>query len=617
MLIIANISDTGPQPRHCSLEHAEDEATMISQNDIETRLAELLKEIKDGDQWQVGYPGNQNFDYSPLIPFLSHCLNNIGDPFHQTHYRGNTHQFEREVILHFAQLTGLDPDDAWGYVTSGGTEGNMYGLYLARELHPEGMLYFSEEAHYSILKIARILNMPHTTVKRRSDGEIDYDDLRDMLTVHRGRPAIILATIGTTMRGAVDDISAIRQIIDELDIGEHYIHADAALSGMILPYVDDPQPFGFDAGIDSISISGHKLIGAPLPCGIVLTRKHLVETLGRAVELVGVNDTTLSGSRNGLTPLMLWYAINRYGAHEWRETVGGMLDTAEYAVKRFNEHGINAWRHRNSPTVVFDRPSQEVFDRWQIAPEGDVAHIITMPHVDFQTIDRLVEDCISPHSEPAREHDLQPVETVLLAQERETERAHATTMQRIVIMAENRIGTIARIAGTLAESGVNLNSIATENEGQHGVVIITTDRTDHALSILNQAGFKAVADEAVLVQLADQAGALANLAGELKDAGLSPNPPMGGVNAGQIGMREPAREKAWASLDRCDPARVFSSRTGPGERSMEAGNRVIVRSDAAGCTRGRGGREFGGVGAVADSAVRRGVEWLAAGPGRC
>ena len=494
---------------------------MTVQNHIETRLAELLKVIKDGDQWQVGYPGNQNFDYSPLIPFLSHCLNNIGDPFHQTHYRANTHQFEREVILHFAQLTGLYPDDAWGYVTSGGTEGNMYGLYLARELHPEGMLYFSEEAHYSILKIARILNLPHTTVKRRIDGEIDCDDLRDMLTVHRDRPAIILATIGTTMRGAVDNIHAIRQIIDELGIEEHYIHADAALSGMILPYVDDPQPFGFDAGIDSISISGHKLIGAPLPCGIVLTRKHLVQTLGRAVELVGVNDTTLSGSRNGLTPLMLWYAINRYGEHEWTETVGGMLNVAEYAVKRFNEHGINAWRHRNSPTVVFDRPSQEVFDQWQIAPEGDVAHIITMPHVDFETIDRLVDDCISPSPEPPQIHDLQPAETGLPAQEEPAETAHATTMPRIVIMAENRIGTIARIAGTLAEGGVNLNSIATENEGQHGVVIITTDRTDHALAILNQAGFKAVSDEAVLVQLPDQPGALANLASELKDASLN------------------------------------------------------------------------------------------------
>ena len=202
-----------------------------------------------------------------------------------------------------------------------------------------------------------------------------------MLTVHRDRPAIILATIGTTMRGAVDDIPAIRQIIDELNIGEHYIHADAALSGMILPYVDDPQPFGFDAGINSISISGHKLIGAPLPCGVVVTRKHLVETLGRAVELIGVNDTTLSGSRNALTPLMLWYAINHHGEDVWKKTVRGMLNTAEYAVQRFNKHGISAWRHRNSPTVVFDRPSPEVFDRWQIAPEGDVAHIITMPHV--------------------------------------------------------------------------------------------------------------------------------------------------------------------------------------------------------------------------------------------
>ena len=246
------------------------------------------------------------------------------------------------------------------------------------------------------------------------------------------------------MRGAVDDIPAIRQILDDLNIGEHYIHADAALSGMILPYVDDPQPFGFDAGIDSISISGHKLIGAPLPCGIVLTRKHLVETLGRAVELVGVNDTTLSGSRNGLTPLMLWYAINRYGEHEWTETVGDMLNVAEHAVKRFNEHGINAWRHRNSPTVVFDRPSQEVFDKWQIAPEGDVAHIITMPHVDFQTIDRLVEDCISPHPEPPREHDLQPAETAVLTREQETEPAHATTMQRIVIMPKTASGPLPR-----------------------------------------------------------------------------------------------------------------------------------------------------------------------------
>ena len=38
---------------------------------------------------------------------------------------------------------------------------------------------------------------------------------------------------------------------------------------------------------------------------------------------------------------------------------------------------------------------------------------------------------------------------------------------------------------------------------------------------------------------------------------LIPNPPMGGVKAGQIGMREPTREKAWAPLGPCDTAEGF------------------------------------------------------------
>ena len=52
-------------------------------------------------------------------------------------------------------------------------------------------------------------------------------------------------------------------------------------------------------------------------------------------------------------------------------------------------------------------------------------------------------------------------------------------------------------------------------------MIITNDRTDHTLAILNQAAFKAVSDEAVPVQLPDQPGPLASLAGELMDAGLN------------------------------------------------------------------------------------------------
>ena len=365
----------------------------LQPSEIQRRLDSLLEDVVAGADRQIGYPTNQDFDYSPLLPFLQLSLNNIGDPFHDSNYRGNTHEMEREVIARFAGLTRIDPELAWGYVTSGGTEGNMYGLYLARELFPDAMFYFSEDTHYSVLKNVRVLNARYIMIKRQENGEIDYGDLSDMIRVHRDLPAVIMANIGTTMRGAVDDIDRIRNILQEQAVTSHYIHADAALSGLILPFVPEPQSFGFDAGIDSISISGHKLLGAPLPCGVVITRKSYVDRVGRAVEYVGVHDTTLSGSRSAFAPLMIWYALSILGEEGLREIVAGMMDTAEYAVGRFNQAGIPAWRHRNSATVVFPRPSPEVFAKWQIAPEGSEAHIITMPHVTRNMLDELVEDC--------------------------------------------------------------------------------------------------------------------------------------------------------------------------------------------------------------------------------
>ena len=369
-------------------------ATGGSQSDTQETLDRLLAEIQSAAGQQVGYPTNQNFDYSPLLPFLKYALNNVGDPFHDSNYWSNTHGIEREVVLRFAGLMRLDPEVAWGYVTSGGTESNLYGLYLAREMYPNGIFYFSEETHYSVLKNLRVLNARYVMIKRQEDGEIDYEDLHGMLQVHRDRPAVIIATIGTTMHGAVDNIERIRGILRDLNVVDSYIHADAALSGMILPFVADPQPYGFDSGIDSIAVSGHKLIGAPLPCGVILTHKINVERVGRTIELVGIQDTTLSGSRNGLTPLMLWYALKQYGDEGFRELVEGMLDTAAYAVEEFNRHGIAAWRHRNSVTVVFPRPAPEVFKKWQIAPQGQVAHIITMPHVTREQVDELIADCL-------------------------------------------------------------------------------------------------------------------------------------------------------------------------------------------------------------------------------
>ena len=63
-------------------------------------------------------------------------------------------------------------------------------------------------------------------------------------------------------------------------------------------------------------------------------------------------------------------------------------------MERFNAGGIPARRTKNSPIVVFPRPSPYVLFQWQLAPLGDIAHLVTMPHVTRETIDQVVADCL-------------------------------------------------------------------------------------------------------------------------------------------------------------------------------------------------------------------------------
>ena len=358
------------------------------------RLDALLKEFEELSAQQVGYPCNQDFDYSELWPFLQYSANNVGDPFHGSSFCINTHEVEYEVINTFADMMHLSRDRAWGYVTSGGTEGNMYGLYMAREIFPDGVVYFSQDTHYSVVKIMRLLKARNIMIKSQDNGEIDYDDLYETIRINRDSPVIFMANIGTTMKGAIDDVSRVRAILNDLAVTNSYIHADAALSGMILPFVEEPQPYGFDVGFDSVAISGHKMIGSPLPCGIALTRREYVARIARSIEYVGVLDTTLTGSRSAITPLMMWYAFERHGMDGFKRIVAGCLDNAEYAVTRFRDSGIPAWRNRNSVTVVFPKPSAEVILKWQLAPYEDIAHMLTMPHITRATIDAVVDDCL-------------------------------------------------------------------------------------------------------------------------------------------------------------------------------------------------------------------------------
>ncbi len=351
------------------------------------RLDRLYDSMNKACDKHAGYPCNMSFDYSELFRFMEFGMNNVGDPFGGTNFGLNTHAIEREMVHFFAGITKAPKDNSWGYMTSGGTEGNLYGLYIARELMGKGaIMYFSEDTHYSVPKIMRLLGTRHIMIRSAPGGEMDCEDFRETVRIHRDRPTIVCATVGTTMTGATDDIVQIRSILSDFAITKSYIHCDAALSGMVIPFVSNPPPFGFPTGVDSIAISGHKMIGSPFPCGVVVAKKENVDLIARNIEYVGALDTTIAGSRSALAPLLIWYAVKRYGVAGLKKLVRDSIRRAQFLIEKFGEQGVEAWRNENSLTVVFPRPSEKVTREWQLASKDDISHIITHPHLSVEKI---------------------------------------------------------------------------------------------------------------------------------------------------------------------------------------------------------------------------------------
>jgi histidine decarboxylase len=353
-------------------------------------LKVFLTKIKQRSATYIGYPAAVDFDYKEIYPFLDYALNNVGDPYVASNDMQTKH-FEQEVVKFFAELFKAPPNNHWGYVTNGGSEGNLYALYLARELFPNGMVYYSEATHYSVQKNLHLLGMDSIVIRCDEKGEMDYEDLKETIQLHRHRPVIILANIGTTMTEAKDDITTIRGILKKYAIKSSYIHCDAALAGIYLALLQKGN-FDFSFGADSIAISGHKFIGSPITCGLVLVKKNYKDRIGRAIPYVGTLDTTITGSRNGINPVILWYAIKRYKTEGLLQRAKLCLSLAAYAEGQLKALNISAWRNEDALTVVFPRPSLYICQKWQLASENAISHMICMPGVTKEHIDAFISD---------------------------------------------------------------------------------------------------------------------------------------------------------------------------------------------------------------------------------
>ncbi len=349
----------------------------------------------------MGYPCNADFKLQKFFSWLeksalSHTpLNDVGSPHTESQYALNARPFERQVLQFFAGLLSIKSH--WGYVTSGGTQGNEQGLYIGRQVlakYGKPILYFSEEAHYSIASLARILGIETHIIKSQLTGEMDYQDLAQKLDPTR--PALFSLSIGTTFKGAIDSIETIQQIIQEKGVQHVFYHADAALFGGYLPFHSNPAKPDLNFSrypYDSIAVSGHKFFGSPFPMGFFLTHEkytHLLE--GEYIEYINAHNLTIPCSRSAFSSLVLWWTIATTPFTEFVHQADGLIANAKYLKQQLDERHYPAWLNPFSNTVYFQLPSPDLCSQWCLATMtcsrlGPLAHIVVMQHVSKKMID--------------------------------------------------------------------------------------------------------------------------------------------------------------------------------------------------------------------------------------
>lgn len=431
---------------------------------VKSRLNKIYASANDRCKHSLGFPANQNFDYTAIAPFLTLHLNNVGDPYAANSPLLNTRAFEQEVLGYFARLwharsrMPLTPESFWGYVLAmGSTEGNMYALWSAREYflsksgsvesgqvtphHP--ILFYSQEAHYSIEKSARVVGIntfqdagnqrypgqcPVTAdghwpegVPVDKYGAVNPDSLCELIDFFaaKGHPPILVLTAGTTFQGAFDDVRVVWQklsnvlerhnfCVETTDAGrpDFWIHIDGALGAAYLPYLEmayeqglikEKGPcFDFRLGcVSSVVMSTHKWFGAPFASGIYMSKEKFRMRPATLPAYIDSPDTTLCGSRNGLSALVLWSAIITVPPYMQAEIAATCMQLATYACEQLEtvktSHPLfHVEKGPQSLVVLFSRPNDDIFNKFQLSGRGEFAHIVVMPHVTPSAIDDLV-----------------------------------------------------------------------------------------------------------------------------------------------------------------------------------------------------------------------------------
>jgi len=253
-------------------------------------------------------------------------------------------------------------------------------------------------------------------VETLPDGGMDPNDLEQKLAIHADAPALIVATVGTTFKGAIDRLDLIRP---KLRGYPSYVHLDAALFGGYLPFTKFAREVAFEnrsenaaVGVgryDSIAVSCHKFFGFPSPAGLFVTTQRRYDEFDALFskihnpEYIHQVPGTITCSRDAVKPAEFYYFTTPSAIARQEQDARQMLDNTTYLLDRMRTDCPQLAPVRSNPqsnTIYFRDPGERIVNKYSLATmnmpvaEKSIkhAHAIVMPHVSKEVLDEFVSD---------------------------------------------------------------------------------------------------------------------------------------------------------------------------------------------------------------------------------
>ena len=184
---------------------------------------------------------------------------------------------EESICKWFATKIGFK-DSSGGIAASGGTLSNLNALIAARHnaglgSDPNSVLLLSEDAHSSFIKCMRIMGLDENNlirIKTDHKGCMDIQHLKktiDKCLIENKKIFSIVATLGTTVRGAIDPINDISNICKEKNI---WLHIDGSIGGIFGLTSIPIEGLNNINQANSITINPQKILGITKTSSLLL-----------------------------------------------------------------------------------------------------------------------------------------------------------------------------------------------------------------------------------------------------------------------------------------------------------------------------------------------------------